>query len=309
VILMYEIVRYEGGVYKNNIFKEWIEDIGGFIIQEHVMQLDVYMTLAIPQNELENIKEEAKKYKGKIIETPLAGTEIAVVAPSLSRHHLPHTACDISEYLRRFGAKPNMIGLARGVGRDIAQLREKEKRLIEEHDLAVYVMGNFEDCIKNKTHLFDVDIPVVVTGGPEKIDIPYPYVGNLGRRSHRLRHGEEIRALRRMVEVITELINEKRRELSYDPPIVPPVVVKDEIEKQVDEVYSILSPMPIVTQLDGLRVKLDYDKYADKIREVKVKNYMLKDIADIKRSEMKNYILIKIKPKSEVEFEMHKDKF
>ncbi|MEO2117309.1 MAG: methyl-coenzyme M reductase family protein, partial [Methanocaldococcus sp.] len=38
---MYEIVRYEGGVYKNNIFKEWIEDIGGFIIQEHVMQLDV----------------------------------------------------------------------------------------------------------------------------------------------------------------------------------------------------------------------------------------------------------------------------
>ncbi|XRO75614.1 methanogenesis marker 7 protein [Methanocaldococcus sp. 28A] len=304
---MYEIVRYEGGVYKNNIFKEWIEDIGGFVIQEHIMQLDVYMTLAIPQSELENIKEEAKKYKGKIIETPLAGTEIAVVAPSLSRHHLPHTACDISEYLRRFGAKPNMIGLARGVGKDISQLREKEKRLIEEHDLAVYVMGNFEACIKDKTHLFDVDIPVVVTGGPEKIDIPYPYVGNLGRRSHRLRHGEEIRALRKMVEVITELINERRRELSYDPPIVPPVVVKDEIEKQVEEVFSILSPMPIVTQLDGLRVKLDYDKYADKIREVKVKNYKLEDIADIKRSVMKNYILIKIKPKSEVEFEMHKN--
>ncbi|ADG12742.1 methanogenesis marker protein 7 [Methanocaldococcus infernus ME] len=300
---MYEIVRYEGGVYKNNIFKEWIEDIGGFVIQEHVMQLDVYMTLAIPQSELERIKEEAKKYKGKIIETPLAGTEIAVVAPSLSRHHLPHTACDIAEYLRRFGAKSNMIGLARGVGKDIAQLREKEKRLIEEHDLAVYVMGNFSSCIKDKIHLFDVDIPVVVTGGPKELDIPYPYVGDLGRRSHRLRHGEEIRALRRMVDKITELINKKRKELSYDPPVVPPVVVKDELEKQVEEVLEILSPMPIVTQLDGLRVKLDYDKYHKKIEEVKVKNYILKEIATIRRSEMKNYILIKIKPKSEVEFE------
>ncbi|WP_423793175.1 methanogenesis marker 7 protein [Methanocaldococcus indicus] len=300
---MYEIVRYEGGVYKNNIFKEWIEDIGGFVLQEHVMQLDVYMTLAIPQNEIENLKKEAKKYKGKVIETPLAGTEIAVVAPSLSRHHLPHTACDIAEYLRRFGAKSNMIGLARGVGRDISQLREKEKRLIEEHDLAVYVMGNFEDCIKNKTHLFDVEVPVVVTGGPESLDIPYTYVGNLGRRSHRLRHGDERRALKNMVDKITELINKKRRELSYDPPVVPPVVVKDEIEKQVEDVFNILSPMPIVTQLDGLRVKLDYDRYKDKIENVKIKNYLLKDIADIRRSEMKNYILIKIKPKSEVEYE------
>ena len=51
--------------------------------------------------------------------------------------------------------------------------------------------------------------------------------------------------------------------------------------------------MPIVTQLDGLRVKLDYDEYADKLKDVKVKNYKLEDIADIKRSEMKNYILIK----------------
>ncbi|WP_457611959.1 methanogenesis marker 7 protein [Methanocaldococcus sp.] len=304
---MYEIVRYEGGVYKNNIFKEWIEDIGGFVIQEHVMQLDVYMTLAVPQSEIERLKEEAKKYKGKIIETPLAGTEIAVVAPSLSRHHLPHTACDIAEYLRRFGAKSNMIGLARGVGKDIAQLREKEKRLIEEHDLAVYVMGNFSSCIKDKIHLFDVEIPVVVTGGPKELDIPYPYVGDLGRRSHRLRHGEEIRALRKMVDKITELINKKRLELSYDPPIVPPVVVKDELEKQVDEIFDILSPMPITTQLDGLRVKLDYDKFHKKIENVKVKNYILKDIANIKRSEMKNYILIKIKPKSEVEFEREKN--
>jgi len=303
---MYEIVRYEGGVYKNNILKEWIEDIGGFIIQEHVMQLDVYMTVALPQSEIETFKEEAKKYKGKVVETPLAGIEIAVVAPSLSRHHLPHTACDISEYVRRFGAKPNMIGLAHGAGKSISRISEKEKKLIEEHDIAIYVMGNFADCIKDKTHLFDVDIPVVVTGGPEELDISYPYIGNLGRRAHRLRHGEEIRALRKMIDVVTDLINERRKELSYDPPIVPPVVVKDEIEKRVEEVFNILSPMPIVTQLDGLRIKMDYDKYKDKIANVKVGNYILKDIAYITRSMMKNYILVKIKPKSEVEFELGK---
>jgi len=297
---MYEIVRYEGGVYRNNILKEWIEDVGGFVIQEHVMQLDVYMTVALPRSELENFKREAKKYKGKVVETPLAGIEIAVVAPSLSRHHLPHTACDIAEYLRRYGAKSNMIGLAHGVGKDISSIKEREKRLIEEHDLAVYVMGNFESCIKDKVHLFEVDIPVVVTGGPEKVDIPYPYVGNLGRRLHRLRHSEERQALKRMVEEITKLINRRKEELSYDPPVVPPVVLKDILEKNVEEIYGVLSPMPIVTQLDGLRVKLDYDTYHEKIEKVKVGKYLLKDIADVKRSYMKNYILIKIKPTSEV---------
>ncbi|GBF36105.1 hypothetical protein MHHB_P0330 [Methanofervidicoccus abyssi] len=297
---MYEIVRYEGGVYRNNILKEWIEDVGGFIIQEHVMQLDVYMTVALPKSELENFKREIKKYKGKVVETPLAGIEVAVVAPSLSRHHLPHTACDIAEYLRRYGAKSNMIGLSHGAGKNISSIKEKEKRLIEEHDIAVYVMGNFESCLKDKVHLFDVDIPVVVTGGPEKLDIPYPYVGNLGRRAQRLRHSEERQALKKMVEEITKLINKKREELSYDPPIVPPVVLKDILEKEVEDIFGILSPMPIVTQLDGLRVKLDYDTYHEKIENVKVGKYLLKDITEVRRSYMKNYILIKIKPTSEV---------
>jgi len=297
---MYEIVRYEGGVYKNNIFKEWIEDIGGFIIQEHVMQLDVYMTLALPQNEIENLKMESKKYKGKVVETPLAGTEIAIVAPSLSRHHLPHTACDVSEYFRRFGAKPNMIGLSRGFGKKTSTIREAEKRLIEEHDLAIYVMGNFKSCLLDKTHLFDVDIPVVITGAPETLDIEQPYIGNLGRRSQRLRHSEERRALKEMVEKTTELIDKRREELSFDAPIIPPVVLKDELEKSVEEIFNVLSPMPITTQLDGLRIKLDYEACHEKIENVKIGNYLLKDIAYITKSEMKNYILVKIKPTSEI---------
>jgi putative methanogenesis marker protein 7 len=203
-----------------------------------------------------------------------------------------------------------MIGLAHGAGKNISQLREKEKRLIQEHDIAIYVMGNFESCIKDKIHLFNVDVPLVVTGGPEKIDIPYTYVGNLGRRSHRLRHGEEIRALRQMIDEVTKKIADKRAELSYDPPIIPPVVVKDEIEKKVvvkdeiekkvEEVRGLLAPMPIVTQLDGLRIKMDYDRNFEEIENLKVGKYLLKDISYISKSEMKNYILIKLKSTSEV---------
>ncbi|MBP2143714.1 putative methanogenesis marker protein 7 [Methanococcus voltae] len=297
---MYQIVRYEGGVYKHNELKEWIEDVGGFIIQEHVMQLDVFMTVAFPEDEIAEFKNLSKNYKGKVVETPLAGIEIAVVAPSLSRHHLPHIACDVSEYVRKFGAKPNMIGLSHGAGKSISQIKEKEKRLIEEHDLAIYVMGNFKSCIEDKIHLFDVDIPVIVTGGPEHIEVGKTYIGNLGRRSQRLRRGSEIKALDNMIENITEKIGEKRLELSYDPPIIPPVVLKDEIEKNIADVHGIFAPMPIVTQLDGLRIKLDYDRSHERIENLKIDNYVLKDIAYISKSLIKNYILVKLKSKSEV---------
>ena len=47
----------------------------------------------------------------------MAGSEIAIISPTLARHHLPHAACDISEFLRQYGAKDNMIGLARGHGK------------------------------------------------------------------------------------------------------------------------------------------------------------------------------------------------
>lgn len=59
----------------------------------------------------------------------MVGSEIAVVSPTLARHHLPHSACDIAEYLRRHGAKTNMIGLARGAGKTISRISEDEKLL------------------------------------------------------------------------------------------------------------------------------------------------------------------------------------
>ena len=58
-----------------------------------------------------------------------------------------------------------MIGLARGAGKGIAQINKEEKDLIEEHDLAIFSLGSFDDCIRKKKFLFeDIDIPVIVTG-------------------------------------------------------------------------------------------------------------------------------------------------
>jgi len=167
---MYETLTYQGGVHRHEEMKELIEDLGGFVLQENMLQMDLILTLAVPIEDVDKVREKAKELLGKIKVAPMAGTEIAIVSPTLARHHLPHSACDISEYLRRYGAKDNMIGLARGAGKGISRISEDEKKLIEEHNLAVFALGSFEQCIKDKVHLFsDIKIPVVVTGSPRRL--------------------------------------------------------------------------------------------------------------------------------------------
>lgn len=297
---MYETVTYTGGVHRSDEFKELIEDLGGFIIQENTMQMDFVITLAVPVEDLDKVKEKAESIQGEITTAPMAGTEIAVVSPTLARQHLPHSACDIAEFLRRYGTKDNMVGLARGAGKGICSVTRKELDLIEEHDLAIYAMGSFESCLKDKTHLFaDLNIPVIVTGSPLEMDLEElngadAYIGDLGRIPRRLKRGENIIALENLAKTTEKLLEEKKKELSTDPPIVPPILLKSEIEKQVEEIEFIHSPTPITTQLDGLRIKLNYDDYHEVIENVKVSDYILKDIAEIKKSKMYDYILVKI---------------
>lgn len=302
---MYETLTYTGGVHKNEEMKELIEDMGGFVLQENTLQMDIILTLAVPLEDVEKVKEKAKELMGIIKVAPMAGTEIAIVSPTLARHHLPHSACDISEYLRRFGAKDNMIGLARGAGKGISRISEDEKRLIEEHDLAVFALGSFEQCIKDKTHLFDdINIPVVVTGAPEMDvkDLPgaEAYVSGLGRIPRRLKRGEDIRALRKLVEVVEEILDAKRRDMAMDPPLVPSILVKTEIENQIPAVSDVYSPTPVTSQLDGVRVKLNYDQYHEEISQVKIDKYSLGDISEITRSKMYDYTLVKLLSESSI---------
>nr|WP_319374092.1 methanogenesis marker 7 protein [uncultured Methanobacterium sp.] len=302
---MYETLTYTGGVHKHEEITELIEDLGGFVLQETTSQMDLVLTLAVPVEDVEKVEEKSSELLGKIKRAPMAGTEIAIVSPTLARQHLPHSACDISEYLRRYGAKDNMIGLSRGAGKGISRISQDEKRLIEEHDLAVFALGSFRECIRNKTHLFaDIDIPVVVTGAPEMNveDIPgaTAYVSGLGRIPRRLKRGENIRALRNLVDVVEDILDNRRKEMMDDPPIVPSILVKTEIENQVEAVKEIYSPAPIVSQLDGVRVKLNYDQYKDQIAEVKVDDYRLGDVSEIKKSLMYDYILVKLLPETSI---------
>ena len=86
--------------------------------------------------------------------------------------------------------------------------------------------------------------------------------------------------------------------MTLDPPLVPSIVVKNAIENQVAEIENVISPAPVTGQLDGVRVKLDYDKYADVIANVEVEGKKLSELAEIKKSHMYNYILVKIHSES-----------
>ena len=300
---MYETLTYTGGVHKSEEIKELIEDLGGFILQESIQQMELVLNIAIPIEDVDKIEDKSRELLAKLSVAPMAGSEIAIVSPTLARHHLPHAACDISEYLREFGAKDNMIGLARGDGKGTSGITEEEKRLIEEHDIAVFALGSFENCIKEKAFLYDdIDIPVIVTGAPDISVDELPgadaYVGGLGRIPRRLRRGPDIRALDKLVETIEQILSDRKREMALDAPLVPSIVVKNAIENQVSEIKDVISPTPVTSQLDGVRVKLNYDKYADLIADVVIDGKKLSELAEIKKSFMYDYILVKINSES-----------
>ena len=300
---MYETLIFTGGVHKSEEIRELIEDLGGFILQDSIQQMELVLNMAVPLEDVDKIEKKSKELLGKLSVAPMAGSEIAIVSPTLARHHLPHAACDISEYLREYGAKDNMIGLARGDGKGTSGITEEEKSLINEHDIAIFALGSFENCIKEKAFLYDdIDVPVIVTGAPEIPIEELPgadaYVGGLGRIPRRLRRGPDIRALDTLVETIERILNEKKREMSHDAPLVQSIVVKNAIENQVREIKDVISPTPVTSQLDGVRVKLNYDKYADTVADVVIDGKKLSEIAEIKKSFMYDYILVKINSES-----------
>jgi putative methanogenesis marker protein 7 len=301
---MYNGFTFEGGSYRHREFLELIEDVGGSILNVRIIAEEVTITFIVPEEEIPTFKKMALDLGARLREIPLVGSEIAVVSPTITRHHLPHPACDVAEYLRRMGAKTNIIGLARGVGQRIAQITKGEKMLIEEHDAALFLLGNFDYCLlEHKWKLYkDLQIPVIVAGGPKLDNVPYAsaYISRVGRIPYRTRFLSEIRKLDELARAVGKCLDGRREILAADPPITSPFILKSEVEKQIEEVKTCYSPAPIVPQLDGVRVKLRYDRFAPIIKKIRVGNYMLEDVAEVKRSIMKNYILIKLYPRSYV---------
>lgn len=305
---MLEPVMFTGGVYKHDLVMELVDDLGGYILQKNVAQSEVILLLLVPSEDMPTLQALSKELRGELVRAPLAGTEVAVVTPTLAIHHLPHTACDIAEYLRRNGAKSNMIGLARGVGREIAQINEYETALVNEHDAVVFIFGNFAECIRKKECLYrNITVPVVVTGGPEipKEELPYAfeYVPTVGRIAHRARKATEIGTLDRTIQAVGRALDRTRAEIAKDPLTTSPPRVMNAVREQVPEVEYSFSPLPIALNLSGVRVKLPFAEFKDRVKAVKFdEGVTLGEIATIKSSRMKDYILVRILPASETGF-------
>jgi putative methanogenesis marker protein 7 len=302
-------VTYKGGIYRHDEIMDLIEDLGGYIIQKHVLAQEVVLQALVPKDDIDLIATVARPLTGEIIPSPLVGTEIAVVTMSLEIHHLPHASCDVAEYIRRNGAKTNMVGLARGFGKRIAQLNDEERDVINEHDLAVFLLGDFETCIRQKFPVLrrGTTVPIIICGGPDKetlkaiIDPPVEgYIGKIGRFMHRTKESEELEKLDEVVAEITRVLEAKREEIAKDPPSVSPARLMDVISEEIEEIHEVLSPTPITVQMAGLRVKLPFDRFAGVLKNLAIEGGVrVGEIADIVPSRMRDYILIRIKPFSE----------
>jgi putative methanogenesis marker protein 7 len=217
---------------------------------------------------------------------------------------MPHPTCDIAEALRRLGAITVVMGLARGKGRQTAQISADEQAVIEEYDAAVFVLGNFKDCIiEHKVRLFEnVQVPVLAVCGPQIDTLPNceALVCGVGRKVERMRREEEIGKLDEISEAMERVVKAKRRELDEDPLFVHPAEVKDRIA-ELEPVQRSLRPAPVVLHLDGLRVKIPYKEWKDQLAAVEVYGHRLGDIATLSDSRLGGSTLIKIKTLSEVE--------
>lgn len=302
-------VTYRGGIYRHNEIIDLIEDLGGYIVQKHLIAQEVVLQCFVPKDDVELIRRIGKPLAGEVTDSPLVGTEIAVVSMSLEIHHLPHPSCDIAEYVRRLGAKSNMVSLARGPGKRIATLNDEERDVINEHDIAVFLMGNFETCIEHKMPFLrrGITVPIVLCAGPDKatleriIDPPVDgYIGNIGRFMHRTKESEELTKLDEVVAEITRVLEKKREEVAKDPLSVSPARLMDVIREKVPEILEVTSPTPLTVQMSGLRVKLPYDTFAGVLRKTEIEDGItIGDISDVLPSRMRDYILVRIRPFSE----------
>ena len=302
-------VTYKGGIYQHDIITDLIEDLGGYIVQKHIIASEVVLQCFVPREDIELIRRIGKPLFGEVTDSPLVGTEIAIVSMSLEIHHLPHPSCDIAEYVRRIGAKSNMVSLARGPGKRIAGLNDEERDVINEHDLAVYLLGNFEHCIEHKIPILrrGIDVPIVLCGGPDEAalrrisDPPFEgYVGNVGRFMRRTKEAEQLEKMDEIVAVITGVVEKKREEIAKDPLSISPARLMDLIREKVPAILEVTSPTPLTVQMQGLRVKLPYDTFARDLRELEIEDGIkLGDVAEVLPSRMRDYILVRILPFSE----------
>ena len=302
---MYEVMMYDGGIYRSNELLEMIEDCGGVVIQKTRSAQMFTVTMSIPGEDKEGMEKMCTDIGGMVKAVPLAGTEIAVVGPTLGRHHMPHPICDIAEELRQAGAITVVMGLARGRGKATSQISMDEIGIINEYDAAVFVLGNFKSCVEAKKHLFEkVRVPVILVAGPmpEGLDESCEaIVSGVGRRTERMRLPEDRKKLEEISEKVEDVLRMKRRTIEEDPIFVHPAEIKQLLE-EYEPIKESLRPAPIVLHLDGLRLKIPMKENIDAISDMVVYGRRLGDIARISESRIDDSsMIIRIMTRSEVD--------
>jgi len=304
---MFEVLMYDGGVYRSEELFEFIEDVGGVIIQKTRSSQILTVTMSIPEEDKESLKALSKEIGGVVKPVPLAGTEIAVVGPTLGRHHMPHPICDIAEQLRRMGAITVVMGLARGRGKATSQISLEERLIIDEYDAAIFSLGNFKTCIEAKTDLFsEIKVPTVLVSGPMPDGVEgkcEAIVSGVGRKVARMRTPPEREKLDEIAECVDRILKDKKKLLEEDPLFIHPAEVKRLLE-EYEPVDMCLRPAPVVLHLDGLRVKIGYEEHHADIENMMIYGRRIGDICRLAPSKINDSsILIRIKTRSEVEQE------
>jgi putative methanogenesis marker protein 7 len=299
-----EFMIFRGAPYKYDWVTDLIEDVGGFIISEDLASTEVIIIFAVPAEDVSKIEEMSQRVFGELKPAPLTGIEIIMVTPSYARHHAPVPHCNVIESFREEGAKVDCLTMARGVGLKISQMSAMERIAIEEHDIAVFMFGSFEHCVKEyKLKMIEnLNIPIVVMAYPplevERSNITY--VSGLSRMLMSFKKGDEQERLNKVTDAVLETAEKLKEEVKEDPPVLPPIYLKQEIEQQVTALESCLAPSPVTLKIDGLRVKLPYDTFAEDIKNVRlVENKTIADVAEVKPS-YNGQILVKIHRESAV---------
>ncbi len=298
---------YDGGVYRSDELFEIIEDVGGVVLQKNRSAQMLTVTMSVPEEDRAAIEAVSLDIGGQIREVPLAGMEIAVVGPTLGRHHMPHPICDIAEELRRYGAITVVMGLARGRGKATSQISMTERMILDEYDAVVFMLGNFKPCVEKKAELMqDIHVPTVLVTGPMPEGIEGTcdaIVAGIGRKMSRMRTPPEREKLEEVADTLERVLKEEKRSLEEDPLYVHPAEVKTLLE-EYEPINMCLRPAPMVLHLDGLRVKIPYHEHAEHLSNVKVYGRPLGEIAYIEPSKIDDSsTIIRIKTRSQVESE------
>ena len=304
---MFEVMMYDGGVYRSEELFEMIEDVGGVVLQKNRSSQMLMVTMSVPGEDREAITKLCSDIGGVVKSVPLAGTEIAVIGPTLGRHHMPHPICDIAEELRRYGSVTVVMGLARGRGKATSQISAEEKAIIDEYDAAVFVMGNFKSCVEKKSELIeDIRVPTVLVSGPKPDGIDdkcEAIVSGVGRKASRMRTPPERAKLEEIADTLEKVLRDRKKSLEEDPLYVHPAEVKQILEGY-EPIDMCLRPSPMVLHLDGLRVKIPYREHKDYLENVEVFGRKLGEVADIFPSRIDDSsVIIRIKTLSQVTYE------